>query len=282
MTAQSLLPTFEASSASHGALLVVVEVFWWMNAATSTAIAIAAPYLQVRHHSIPSLKELGPFLFLSIAATVISAATGSTVAAVLPPARAWNVVLASYIVLGTGLPICLGFMSLHFLRLVVHGLPARGAIISMFLPLGPCGQAGLALVQLSQVVRSITGEQSDGSTRLGTEWTSNALVGASIWLTFMLWGLGLAWILIATSSVIYTWRTTGLQFNVSGRVAQSPHGAHAHSLSRRCSLAIGAALSQLELSPRPHWHWDRQQPSTPRHFAFWGQAWPSLSCYCRR
>lgn len=218
MSSQSLIPAFEIASPSHSALLIIIEVFWWLNAATSVIIAIGAPYLQVRHHKIPTLQELGPFLFLSIAATVISAATGSTIAAVLPPSRACNVILASYVVLGTGLPICLGFMALHFLRLAVHGLPARGAIISMFLPLGPCGQAGLALVQLSEGTRSLFETKSPTSTFWADEEMVTALQAASIVVTLLLWGLGFVWLVIATASVLHTWR---LQFNVSQRKQRS-------------------------------------------------------------
>lgn len=212
MTAQSLLGAFEPTSASHAGLVIVIEILWWINAVTSIIVAVGAPYLQIRHHTLPSLKELGPFLFLSIAATVISAATGSTIAAVLPPARAWNVVLASYVVLGTGLPICLGLMALHLLRISVHGIPARGAIVSMFLPLGPCGQAGLALVQLSEVTRILSTDTT--SSLVKKPYLPLTLQASSVIITFLLWGLGLVWILIAATSVVYTWRTTGLQFNV--------------------------------------------------------------------
>ncbi|CAO1626709.1 unnamed protein product [Sympodiomycopsis kandeliae] len=231
MSSKGLLPATSAGSTSHSALLGIIETFWWLNAATSTIIAIGAPYLQIRHHQIPSLKELGPFLFLCIAATVISAATGSTIADDLPPSRAWNVVLASYTVLGTGLPICLGFMSLHTLRLLITGLPPRTAIISTFLPLGPCGQAGLALVQLGRLVNKL-GREEDAPIALFVQ-------SGSILMTLLLWGLGLFWLVSATASVLYTWQNAGLQFNLGYWGCTFPIGAFATST---LALASPAAL----------------------------------------
>lgn len=211
MIVYSIVPVFPSA---HAFLVGMTEAFWWLNAVTSTVIAIGAIWLQVRRHPFASLADLGPFLFLSIAATVISAATGSTVASVLDAKHAWNVALASYVVLGTGLPICLGFMSIHLLRTTAHGLPNKLAIISMFLPLGPCGQGGLALLQLAKILQTVAASPSPPKAGVLFS-TVPAIHGFSIIAALGLWGLGLFWFCAAVSGIIHTIKQTGLRFNVS-------------------------------------------------------------------
>lgn len=63
-------------------------------------------------------------------------------------AYALTILLASYIMDGIGLLLAAMIMAIYFQRLAVHHLPARDVIISTFLPLGPCGQGGYALIEL--------------------------------------------------------------------------------------------------------------------------------------
>ncbi|CAO1621555.1 unnamed protein product [Parajaminaea phylloscopi] len=233
MIVHSVIPAFPPAR-SH--LCALVEALWWLNALSSTVIAIGALWLQIRRHTMcADLSDLQPFLFLSIAATVISAATGSTVAAVLPTDRAYVVAIASYVVLGTGLLPCLGFMSLHLLRTSVHGLPDKLAIISMFLPLGPCGQGGLALLQLSSVIRMVAHSRSNSA---GTFLAAtSAIEGLSIIGALSLWGTGLFWFWAAAIGVAYTAAHSGLKFNIGYWGCTFPIGAWTTS-----TLALGEHL----------------------------------------
>lgn len=78
----------------------------------------------------------------------------------------------------------------------------------MFLPLGPCGQGAFVLLKLSQVARDFT--YSSGSAPLGggnlySEETAkvmaDALLGVSIPVALVIWGLGLVWFVIAVSTI---------------------------------------------------------------------------------
>lgn len=61
---------------------------------------------------------------------------------------ALTVLISSYVMNGVGLLIACGLMVLYFQRLTFHHLPPRELIVSTFLPLGPCGQGGFALIEL--------------------------------------------------------------------------------------------------------------------------------------
>lgn len=47
-------------------------------------------------------------------------------------------------------------MAIYFQRLSVYHLPPAAAIVSVFLPLGPCGQGDFAILQMSSVIRNLT------------------------------------------------------------------------------------------------------------------------------
>lgn len=61
---------------------------------------------------------------------------------------ALTIMIASYIMDGVGLLLACGLMIIYFQRLALHKLPPRELIVSTFLPLGPCGQGGFALIEL--------------------------------------------------------------------------------------------------------------------------------------
>lgn len=80
---------------------------------------------------------------LPIVSCVVAAATGAIVADVLPhPHLALATILASYILWGIGIPLALMVICIYLQRLMVHKLPPKAMLVSVFLPLGPLGQGG--------------------------------------------------------------------------------------------------------------------------------------------
>ena len=78
---------------------------------------------------------------LPIVSTIVAAASGGVVAAVLPnPQHALWTLTVSYILWGIGVPLAMFTLVLYFQRLTVYNLPPREVIVSVFLPLGPVGQ----------------------------------------------------------------------------------------------------------------------------------------------
>lgn len=90
-------------------------------------------------------------LLLPIVPPITAAATGSVIAEILIhryPTYAFTILTVSYAVLGIGLPLALFVLVLYFQRLLLFHSPPRDVIVSVFLPLGPCGQGAEALLHL--------------------------------------------------------------------------------------------------------------------------------------
>jgi tellurite resistance protein TehA-like permease len=82
------------------------------------------------------------------------AACGSTIASYLVASRpeyAFDILIASYVMLGLGACPAFSILVLYLQRLTLHHLPDKEVIVSTFLPLGPCGQSGFAAIQLGKV-----------------------------------------------------------------------------------------------------------------------------------
>lgn len=134
---------------------------------------------------------------LPIVAPIVAAASGGTVASVLPnPNHALLTCIVSYVLWGTGLPFAFVVITIYFHRLVIYRLPPQEVIVSVFLPLGPLGQGGFSLMTIGNVAREV----------FPATGTLHPMAGEVIYvLGFMvalvLWAFGLVWCFFAIASV---------------------------------------------------------------------------------
>lgn len=61
---------------------------------------------------------------------------------------AWTIVVFSYALLGIGVLLAMSILVLYFQRLLLFKSPPREIILSVMLPLGPCGQGADGLIHL--------------------------------------------------------------------------------------------------------------------------------------
>ena len=147
---------------------------------------------------------------LPIVSSVVAAASGGIVAnALMPfnPALARSTVIVSYVVWGTGVPLACFIMTLWIYRTALGGIPAPGALPSVFLPLGPCGQGSFGIITLGKVVRDLAyvhavsfaippaGITDASSLRR----MADAVYAGGLVTGLVLWGLGFCWYILATA-----------------------------------------------------------------------------------
>jgi tellurite resistance protein TehA-like permease len=121
--------------------------------------------------------------------------------------------LHSYVLLGAGLFPALLIQALYLQRLVVHKLPPAAVVVSVFLPLGPCGQSAFALVQLARVGTSLYATTGRGVLP-GGEMVVAAVTALSTLAAFMLWGLGVWWLALALLTIGRQVLQGGFAFNM--------------------------------------------------------------------
>jgi tellurite resistance protein TehA-like permease len=134
---------------------------------------------------------------LPIVSCIVAAASGGVVASVLPnPNHALITILTSYVLWSMGIPLALVVMTIYFHRLAIYKLPPQEVIVSVFLPLGPMGQGGYAIMQLGIQASKVFPETK----------TLHPMAGEILYVlgwmfATMLWGFGLVWLFFAIASI---------------------------------------------------------------------------------
>jgi tellurite resistance protein TehA-like permease len=135
---------------------------------------------------------------LPVISTIVASATGSIIAEVLPnPDHALWTLIISYILWGTGFPLAISILVIYFHRLTFHHLPPREVIVFVFLPLGPLGQGGFAIMQLGKVALQVFPQTG---TLLGQP-SGESLYNFGFIAALIMWGYGLVWLFFAVASL---------------------------------------------------------------------------------
>lgn len=172
---------------------------WWIDAAISVAMCFYLPFVIMSvHHT--ELKSMTAAWLLPVVSTIVAAASGAIVANVLPnPHHALWTLMVSYILWGSGVPLAMAILVIYFQRLTVHKLPPREVIVSVFLPLGPLGQGGFAIMELGVVAMKVFPVTSTLSAR--TTSAGEILYVVGFLIALIMWGFALVWFFFALASI---------------------------------------------------------------------------------
>ncbi|KAI9752117.1 MAG: hypothetical protein M4579_005755 [Chaenotheca gracillima] len=176
--------------------LTFAWALWWIDSVIALATCIYMPFAIMYIHET-MLSSMTAIWLLPIVSTIVSSATGSIIANVLPnPDHALWTIITSYVLWGTGVPLAMVVLVLYFHRLTVHHLPAREAIVSVFLPLGPLGQGGYAIMQLGSDAMKVFPKTHTLSPAAG-----EILYVLGFVLALIMFGFGLVWLSFALFSI---------------------------------------------------------------------------------
>ena len=146
------------------------------------------------------LSKMTAVWLLPIASTVVAAGVGAIVAGVLPrPDHALWTLILSFVMWGMGMPLALAILVIYFQRLTIHKLPPRELLVSVFLPLGPVGMGGFAIMQLGRVARAVLPATQSVQTPGALAGDVLYVVGWALGL--ILWGFGIVWLFFAVASI---------------------------------------------------------------------------------
>ncbi|UPK90739.1 hypothetical protein LCI18_001674 [Fusarium solani-melongenae] len=203
---------------------------WVVDAILSIVIALGVPFVFMTRPQPAELASMTAGWLLPIVSCVVAAASGGIVAEILPhPYLALGTILASYVLWGIGVPLALMVIVIYLQRLMLHKLPPKAVILSVFLPLGPLGQGGFGIQKLGAVSKTIFPETSSLDARAGDIlYTLGFLVG------LVMWAFGIVWVSFALASLV---RTRRFPFNLSWWGLTFPLGVYA-----TCTCQLGKEL----------------------------------------
>lgn len=182
---------------------------WWVSLVLSGISAFGVPLAMQTTHNHTG-ESLTAAWLLPIVPPITVAATGSTIASLLTPTQpdyALTIWIASYFMAGVGCLLAAMVLVLYFQRLALHHMPGREVVVTTFLPLGPCGQGGYAILQLGRLARTLFPiisarypDSTDGLAILAD--SANGLYAIGISLGLLLWALGIWFLFLALSSLL--------------------------------------------------------------------------------
>jgi tellurite resistance protein TehA-like permease len=159
----------------------------------------------MHRHKI-QLQQTTAALLLPVVPAVVASASGGIIAEVLPNKdHAITTLVTSYILWGIGESMTMAILAMYFHRLMLHNLPPRELIVSVFLPVGPLGQGGFGIQQLGKVaLQLLPSTQAFGPAGSDAMHGGEVLYYLGVFLAFVMWGAGLGWLIIAAASIITT------------------------------------------------------------------------------
>jgi tellurite resistance protein TehA-like permease len=154
---------------------------------------------------------------LPVVTLIVASSSGGVLALPLQkysPPHALVTVTVSVFMVTIGLSLALMMLTVYLLRLVVYGLPPGATIISVFLPLGPTGQAGYSILLAGQSFKSLLPLRYGNSDVLTFSSTGDTINIICISLAFVLWSLASMWMIFALLGVQDVLRQTRFPFQV--------------------------------------------------------------------
>ncbi|PPQ98641.1 hypothetical protein CVT24_003974 [Panaeolus cyanescens] len=134
---------------------------------------------------------------LPVVTVIVTGTSGGVIANAFQPHvphyALMTTVLSAFMV-SIGLSLALMILTIYFMRLVVHGLPAGPAILSVFLPLGPTAQSGLAISLIGESFHVLIPLSDPSSSKFMTSvFASQVIETLCICISFVLWSLATMW-----------------------------------------------------------------------------------------
>lgn len=184
----------------------VAWALWWFDLAAAVLCCVSLPFMLSQTGRL-TLASATAALLLPIVPCVVAAASGALVADALPDPHCAALTLAvSYAAWGAGQFFSAMVLAMYVVRLNVHSLPPREAIVSVFLPVGPFGQGGFAILKLGRVTHQTLARFPDHDALPGLPYATLGAVayGTGVLLALMMWGIGLVWLAYAVISIATT------------------------------------------------------------------------------
>lgn len=155
---------------------------------------------------------------LPIVTLIVASSSGAVVAQAMIPLDTSRVCLTLAVcmaLVSVGLILAIMVFAIYLHRLIVHGLPQGISIFSAYLPLGPLGQAGYAFLLMGEISKSLFPIKGSDANIFADSMTPHILYVIAWVMSFALWSLATAWLLLGVMALGDTLVKVNLPFKVT-------------------------------------------------------------------
>ncbi|KAF9478604.1 hypothetical protein BDN70DRAFT_879725 [Pholiota conissans] len=197
--------------------LYFIWAMWWLDiivACLCTWIGMHVMFIYQSH----SLETMTAMWLLPVVTLIVASSSGGVLGNALAKysqTYALYTASVSAFLVVVGLTLALMILTIYLLRLIAHGLPAGGAVLSVFLPLGPTGQAGYAIFLIGDNFINIFPTIPTKTGFIDANIAGPIVKVVCTCMAFVLWSLATMWILYALLAVYTALRKSFICFKVS-------------------------------------------------------------------
>ncbi|KAJ3517217.1 hypothetical protein NLJ89_g658 [Agrocybe chaxingu] len=172
---------------------------WWVDVIVSFICCWIGVHVMVTQQT-HTLESMTAMWLLPVVTLIVAASSGGVLGQTLnqysTPYALWTVTVSVYMVT-IGLTLALMILTIYLMRLIIHGLPPGTSILSVFLPLGPTGQSGFAIILIGDNLKALLPRSPRTTTSyfLTHEATGPIIDIVTTSVAFLLWSLATMWIL---------------------------------------------------------------------------------------
>uniref|UniRef100_A0A0W0GBY7 C4-dicarboxylate transporter malic acid transport n=1 Tax=Moniliophthora roreri TaxID=221103 RepID=A0A0W0GBY7_MONRR len=210
--------------------LYTIWVVWWLDVAISIICCWGMLHVMQTTHN-HSLERMTAAWLLPVVTLIVASSSGGVLAPALHahnPSYALLTETFSMFMVTIGLALALMLLTVYLMRLIIHGLPPGATIISVFLPLGPTGQAGYSILLGGQYFKSVLPLGYGSSEVLNSRTAGENVNVICVCIAFVLWSLASMWFIFALMGVQHVLRRSRIPFKVPFWGLIFPNGVYAN------------------------------------------------------
>jgi tellurite resistance protein TehA-like permease len=165
-----------------------------------------------------SHQKMTSVWLLPVVTLIVASSVGGELAQALHPHSvtcALTTIAFTIFILSIGLALALMILTIYFTRLVLHGFPQGLSIVSSFIPLGPCGQAGFSVLVIGQFMKESLPVPGSGSPFLGSAQVGEVVFVICVCIRFILWAFATMWLVYALLGIQHILRRTRISFELA-------------------------------------------------------------------
>ncbi|KAF9531612.1 voltage-dependent anion channel [Crepidotus variabilis] len=208
-----------------------IWAMWWLDVIVSFLCCWIGVHTMINKQT-HSLDVMTAMWLLPVVTLIVASSSGGVVGNSLQEYSVQDslrTTTVSTFMVAVGLSLALMILVIYLQRLITFGLPKGPTVLSVFLPLGPTGQAGYSILLIGENFRSLLPNLSDrNSSILGVETTPATIQVICVCVAFVLWSLATMWTLFALMAVYTRLQETKIAFRMSFWGLVFPNGVYAN------------------------------------------------------
>jgi tellurite resistance protein TehA-like permease len=192
--------------ADRGSAVYVAQAMYWISVVASFCVSFLGIFFMYYRQKEHKIADINGSWFLSFIPLIVGSTVGGAISPYLPIKNAVVLIVVSFLMWSVGMCMSSVVLPIYFWRLMTARLPARSAIVTTFIPIGPYGMGAYSIQQLSSdlarcITEGFTLDQTLGADQVSTRIIGEGIRWFGIFIALLCLGIASFWLVEACLSV---------------------------------------------------------------------------------